>query len=107
MLVGRWEMTHYKLGSNEAPGDGSYLEFDACSEGVCKGASFMADNGTTGGFTWHLDGGGTKITIDDPSPDGGYYNNTFEILELSDSKLQIATAKSPAGLAVFEMEKVP
>ena len=106
LLIGRWELASAKVGDAEGPGDGSFLEFDTCSSGVCTGTDFMAHDGSSGKFTWRIDADGKELTIDDTTPDGGYYNNTWGILELSDTKLRIVPAKSPVGSVVLEMERV-
>lgn len=104
-LVGRWEFKSVELKAGSGPGDGSYLEFGPCSSGVCTGTDYLASNKTTSTFTWRLEADGRKLTIEDPSPDGGYYNNTWEILDFSEASFRMTAIKAPFP-AVFELQKV-
>ena len=107
MLVGKWNITATGALGAVIPGDGSYLEFDACDEDECTGTDHMASNATTGSITYDLAADGRTITIQDTTADGGMYNGTWKILELGETKLQIAIDSGGIlGTAVNELEKV-
>lgn len=70
MLEGKWTITSQEILTQVIPGDGSYMQFNACSCS-CSGVDYKASDITSGTFSDLLNEAGTVITIDDNSSDGG------------------------------------
>lgn len=103
MIEGKWTITSQEILTTTIPGDGSYLQFNACSSS-CSGVDFKASDTTTGSFSYVLNNEGTIITIDDQSTAGGSWNATWDVLELTESKFRI-TATTILGNLKVEMSK--
>ena len=103
MLEGKWTITSQEILTTEVPGDGSYLEFSACP-GTCSGVDYKASDTTSGSFTYILNEEGTLLTIDDQSTDGGSWNATWDVLELTENNFRITTTTILGNLKV-EMSK--
>lgn len=103
-LEGKWIITSSEILGSTAPGDGSYLKFDACIDTGCNGIDFKASDTTTGDFTYVLSQDETILEINDQNSDGGNYNYTWDILELSNTDLRII-ANTTFGTLKIEMIK--
>lgn len=100
MIVGTWVVTSAEIFGETVPGDGSTLTFNSCDT-TCTGSDYLASDQTTGSITYSFDEDFSTITIVDNSEDGGNYNGTWDILELSNSNLRLITE---TFLGTFEME---
>lgn len=103
MLEGQWTIDSQEILTVVVPGDGSYLQFNACSS-TCDGVDFKAGDTTTGAFTYTLNEAGTILTIDDNSADGGSWDATWDVLDLTESSLRI-TANTIFGNMLVELSK--
>ncbi|MFK7796635.1 MAG: hypothetical protein AB8E82_04215 [Aureispira sp.] len=102
---GTWRITSTEFLTSTIPGDGSTLTFDNCSSPPCAGQDYKASDATTGAFTYEFDEVENLLIINDPSQDGGNYNDTFDILNFTATNLRI-TSGSLFGLNVtIEMDK--
>ena len=88
-LTGKWIIQSSELLGAVIPGDGSYLRFNACTDTQCTGEDFEATDGTSGTFTYDLSDDATTITIVDTTNDGGNYDATWDILELTETDFRI------------------
>jgi len=88
MLVGKWIISYSELLTQEIPGDGSFLQFNECSS-ICSGIDYKESGKTTGSFTYVLNEDASVLEISDLSGDGGNYNFSWDILELTDTNLRI------------------
>lgn len=102
MIVGKWIIDNSELLGSSIPGDGSYLVFDACSGSVCTGTDFKASDTTSGSFTYNLAADASTISIVDTMSEGGSYNGTWDILELTESKFRLIAETGLFG--TFKME---
>ncbi len=103
MIEGKWTITSQELLTTVIPGDGSFLQFNACSS-ACSGVDYKASDTTSGSFTYVLNIEGTTLTIDDQSSDGGAWSATWDILELSETRFRM-TATTIVGNLKVEMSK--
>lgn len=103
LIEGKWTITSQEILTTIVPGDGSYLQFNACSS-ACYGEDYRAIDTASGSFTYVLNDAGTIVTIDDQSSDGGSWNATWDILELTETKFRI-TATTILGNLKVEMSK--
>ena len=53
MVEGKWTITSQEIFTQVTSGDGSYLQFNACSSS-CSGVDFKASDSTTGSFSYDL-----------------------------------------------------
>lgn len=90
-IEGKWTVTSQEIGANVVPGDGSYLQFNACSS-TCSGVDHKVSDTTSGTFIYTINEEGTVLTITDNSTDGGSWSGTWDVLELTDSKFRITTS---------------
>lgn len=91
LIQGKWIITSSEFLATTIPGDGSYLTFNACSSS-CTGTDYKASDGTSGTFEYVLNSEGTQIVMVDGSSNGGSYNYTWDILELTDSRFRMTTS---------------
>jgi len=103
ILEGKWIITSQELLANVTPGDGSYLTFNACSS-ACTGTDYKASDMSSGTIEYILNDDATQIVIIDNSPDGGSYNATWDILELTEDAFRI-TGSTAFGNLKIEMIK--
>ena len=103
MLVGKWMITSKEILGVEIPGDGSYLIFNACSQ-TCTGTDFKASDSSSGTFNYTLNEDATQIVINDQTSDGGAYNYTWDILELTETNFRMTTITILGNLKI-EMAK--
>lgn len=103
MVEGKWSITSQEILTQVIPGDGSYLQFNACSSS-CSGVDYKASDDTAGSFSYVLNEAGTLITIIDNSSDGGSWDATWDVLELTETSFRI-TATSILGNLKVEMTK--
>jgi hypothetical protein len=103
MLEGKWIIQSQEILATVIPGDGSYLQFNACSA-TCSGVDYMASDTTSGTFTYTLNEAGTIISIVDNSADGGSWTAEWDVLELTETDLRI-TASTILGNLKVEMTK--
>ena len=101
-IEGKWKITSQEIFGSTVPGDGSYLKFDSCFDTICNGTDFKASDSTTGDFTYVLSEDETILEINDQDSDGGNYNYTWDILELSNSNLRMI-ANTALGTLKIEM----
>ena len=88
-LTGKWIIQSSEILAQTIPGDGSYLTFNACADNTCTGTDFEATDGTSGTFTYDLSDDATTIVITDSTNDGGNYDATWDILELTETDFRI------------------
>lgn len=88
-LTGKWIIQSSEILGVAVPGDGSYLVFNACTDTDCTGEDFEASNGTSGAFTFELSTDATTIAISDSTNDGGNYDGSWDILELTETDFRI------------------
>lgn len=98
-VEGKWTITSQEILGSTYPGDGSYLQFNACSS-TCSGVDFKAGDTTTGSFNYTINEEGTLLTIVDNSSDGGSWNATWDILELTENSLRMTTTTFLGNLLV-------
>ena len=103
MIEGKWTITSQEILTQVIPGDGSYLQFNACSSS-CSGVDYKASDTTTGSFNYVLNDEGTVVTITDQSSDGGSWDATWDVLELTETSFRI-TATTILGNLKVEMTK--
>jgi hypothetical protein len=103
LIQGKWIITSSEILATTVNGDGSYLTFNACSSS-CTGTDYKASDGSSGTFEYVLNSEGTQIVIVDGSSNGGSYNYTWDILELTDSRFRITTTTAFGNFKV-EMSK--
>lgn len=103
MIEGKWTITSQEILTTIVPGDGSYMQFNACSS-TCSGVDFKVSDTTIGSFNYVLNEAGTVITIDDQSADGGSWNATWDVLELTETTFRM-TATTILGNLKVEMSK--
>ncbi len=103
MLEGKWIIQSQEWLTYTVPGDGSYLQFNACSSS-CSGVDYKASDTTSGTFTYVLNEEATLLTITDNSSDGGSWGAAWDILELTENDLRI-TGSTPFGNVKVEMTK--
>lgn len=89
-IQGKWIITSQNILGSEIAGDGSFLTFDACSS-TCSGTDYEATNGTSGNFTYTLNPDENQLIISDTTNNGGNYNFTWTIEQLTKSDLRIST----------------
>lgn len=99
LLEGRWQVSNSNFFGTDYPGDGSYLEFTACSSS-CSGLDYMAGDNTTGVFTYSMNEAGTEVSIVDSSTDGGSWNGLWDVLELDETVLKITTSTMLGNMTV-------
>ena len=105
MIVGKWTVSSTEILGTNVPGDGSYLIFNACSGGTCTGVDYMASDTTTGSFTYVLNGEGTVLAITDTMDEGGNYNFSFDVLELSDNDMRLSAETGIFGTMKMVLTK--
>ncbi len=88
MLVGKWVITSSTLLGTQFTADGSYLQFNECGDN-CTGVDYNGTTQTTGSFTWTINEEGTTLTIDDNSANGGNFDATFNVTELTSTTLKM------------------
>lgn len=98
-LEGKWMVSNSNIAGSDIPGDGSYLDFAACSSS-CSGVDFKASDTTSGVFTYTLNEEGTVLNINDSSSDGGSWNAEWDVLELNESTLKITAGTFLGNLTV-------
>ena len=103
-ITGRWIIQSSELLGATIAGDGSYLEFNACGDTECTGVDFEATDGTSGTFTYVLADDATTISITDTTNDGGNYDATWDILELTETDFRIV-GNTLFGSLKIEMTK--
>lgn len=103
MLEGKWMITSREILAITTPGDGSYLVFNSCSSS-CTGTDYSASDASTGTFTYTIDDDATQIVISDTINEGGNYNSTWDILELTESSFRMTTTTLFGNLKI-EMSK--
>lgn len=103
LVEGKWTIVSSEVLANVVPGNGSYLHFDACSSS-CSGVDFNGNDTTSGTFTYSINEEATLITITDTNSDGGTWDGTWDILELSESDFRITTTTA-FGSMKLEMSK--
>lgn len=103
MLEGKWNIYSTEILGNIAYGDGSYLQFNACSS-TCGGVDYDAGDTTTGTFTYTINEEATILNISDTSSNGGNWNAAWDILDFTDTKLRI-TATTVLGNLTCEFHK--
>ena len=103
-ITGRWTIQSSEILGTTIAGDGSYLEFNACGDSECTGIDFEATDGTSGTFTYVLADDATTVTITDTTADGGNYDATWDILELTETDFRIV-GNTLFGSLKIEMTK--
>lgn len=99
LVVGKWTITSSELLATVVPGDGSFLEFEACGTS-CNGVDHKVSDTTTGTFSYSINEEGTILYITDGSSDGGSWNGEWDILELTEEDFRIT------GTTIFGSMKV-
>lgn len=100
MLEGQWTMTSQTISAGVG---GSYLTFNACSS-TCSGIDYKASDATSGAFTYTLNADATLLIIADTDADGGNWNATWDVLELTETSLRI-TGTTIFGNLIVEFSK--
>jgi hypothetical protein len=103
MLEGKWIIQSQEMLGSVVQGDGSYLQFNACSSS-CDGVDYKAGDQTTGVITYTLNSEATVLSITDNSADGGSWDADWDILELTETDLRITTSTAFGNVKV-EMTK--
>lgn len=104
MLTGKWIIQSSEILGTVVPGDGSFITFNACDGSTCTGTDFEATDNTSGTYTYSLASDASTITIDDSTSDGGNYNGTWDILELTETDFRIV-GNTLFGSLKMEMTK--
>lgn len=102
-LEGKWTVTSTEVLGSVVPGDGSYLQFYACS-GSCNGVDHKVSDTTSGTFSYSLNDEATVLTITDNSTDGGSWGASWDLLELTETDLRM-TASTAFGNVKVEFKK--
>ena len=103
-LVGKWIINSVEVLGQVAPGNGSYLVFNACTDTECTGTDYDASDNFTGPFTYELSSNALTIVISDSTDDGGNYNGTWDVLELTETDFRV-TGNTILGSLKMEMTK--
>lgn len=90
-ISGKWIVQSSEILGATVPGDGSYLVFNACAGTNCTGEDFNASDGTSGTISYDLSDDATTIAISDSSSDGGNFDFTWDILELTETDFRMVT----------------
>jgi hypothetical protein len=106
LIVGKWNITSSELLGTTVPGNGSYLEFNACSSAdTCTGVDYDASDTTLGSFTYTLNSDGSILDITDTMSEGGNYNFTFDVLELTETDMRITAETGIFGNLLMVLSK--
>lgn len=103
LVAGQWTITSSEILATVVPGDGSYMRFAACAT-TCSGVDYKVSNTTSGVFTYTINEEATILTIVDNSSDGGSWNGSWDILELTETDFRITTTTLFGSMKV-EMSK--
>ncbi len=99
ILEGKWIINSSEILGTTVPGDGSYLQFNACDP-TCGGIDFNQSDTTMGTFTYDLNDAATVLVINDDTDDGGNYNYSWDILELSETELRMVASTILGSLQI-------
>lgn len=95
LLQKTWLANSQEIMSTIVPlNDGSYLKFNAES----TGEDYNGSKKTKGTFTYTLNEEGTSLAIVDTDSNGGNYNYTWTVEELTESNLTISTNSGIFGI---------
>ena len=89
MLVGKWVIQSAEILGQVTPGNGSYLTFNACSDTECTGVDYDASDLSSGTFTYELSEDALTVVITDTTADGGGYDGTWNILQLTETDFSV------------------
>ena len=103
LVAGKWTIDSSELLATVVPGDGSYLQFDACASS-CSGVDFKASDTTSGTFTYIINEEATLLSITDTLSEGGSWTGEWDILELTETDFRI-TGTTILGSMKVEMSK--
>ncbi|MTI39491.1 hypothetical protein [Fulvivirga lutimaris] len=103
-IVGKWTVAETVVLGFTVPGDGSYVTFNACSGGTCTGTDYLAEDESTGTFTYEFKSSDTILSIDDTDPEGGGYDGEWTIVSFSNSELNL-TASTILGEVRIKFKK--
>jgi hypothetical protein len=87
------------LGSTVPLTDGSYLKF---IDGTA-GEDYKGSNKTAGAFTYTLDEAGTSLAIVDTDNNGGNYNFTWTVEQLTETDLTISANTGIFGVTRLKL----
>lgn len=99
LLQGKWMVTNSNIMGSDIPGDGSYMQFNACGT-TCGGVDFKASDTTSGNFTYSIDADATVISITDTTSNGGSWNGSWDVLTLTENSLKITGSTFLGNLTV-------
>jgi len=103
MLEGQWTIYNQEFLGQYIAGDGSYLTFSGGLAGT--GTDFKASDTTSGTFTYTMNDEATQIIIVDTMSEGGNYAYTWDVLELTETKLRMTASTGAFGDLLIEMDK--
>ncbi len=103
MLEGKWIIQSSEILTVVVPGDGSYLQFNPLSTDY-TGVDYKASDTTSGTFTYALNSDASVLTIVDGTSDGGSYNGSWDVLELTETNFRIV-GNTIFGSLKMEMTK--
>jgi hypothetical protein len=106
MITGKWVVDEAEVLGATADGDGSYIVFDQCAGlGVeSTGSDYSADDSISGPLSYVLSEDLSTLTITDTAGSGDNWDATWDILELSNSRLRMIT-NSIFGTIKYEFSK--
>ena len=102
-LAGTWTIDSSEILATVVPGDGSYLQFNACAA-TCSGIDYNVSDTTKGTFVYTINDEATLLTITDNSSDGGSWTGEWDVLELTETDFRITTSTIFGSMKV-EMSK--
>lgn len=103
LVAGKWTITSSEILATVVPGDGSYMQFNACAAS-CDGIDHKVSDTTSGTFSYSINEEATLLNITDNSSDGGSWTGEWDVLELTEENFRITTSTIFGSLKV-EMTK--
>ena len=86
-LIGTWNIDYTYLSYSLVGSNSGTLTFKDCQADSCQGSGYNSSDKTTGGFIWKLKNDTLLTFTDTSSGTGGYWNGTYTIATLTDTKL--------------------
>jgi hypothetical protein len=100
LLQKKWIANSQELMGSTVPlSDGSYLKFSS----TIVGEDYKGSNKTTGAFTYTLDEAGTSLAIKDTDNNGGNYNYTWTVEELTETNLTLSATLGAFGVTRIKL----
>lgn len=87
-VSGKWVITNVDINGTSVPSsDGSYLQFNECTDGTCTGIDYKGEDQTTGSFTYTQNEEESITIVDNDTDNGGSWNGEWTINSISDTEM--------------------